>query len=59
MQLQLTLLGLTCCVGAIDIEPGDEIILPTLTMTACAAAVLHSDAIPVFADVDPKLLQFP
>ena len=46
--------GLTCCVGAIDIEPGDEIILPTLTMTACAAAVLHWNAIPVFADVDPK-----
>ena len=46
--------GLTCSVGAIDIEPGDEIILPTLTMTACAAAVLHWNAIPVFADVDPK-----
>ena len=46
--------GLTCSVGAIDVEPGDEIILPTLTMTACAAAVLHWNAIPVFADVDPK-----
>ena len=46
--------GLTCCVGALDIEPGDEIILPTLTMSACATAILNWNAIPVFADVDPK-----
>ena len=48
--------GLTCCVGALDIEPGDEIILPTLTMSACATAILNWNAIPVFADVDPKTL---
>ena len=35
------------------IEPGDEIILPTWTMTACSAAILHWNAIPVFADIDP------
>tara|TARA_B100001057_G_scaffold489065_1_gene574608 strand:- start:6798 stop:8096 length:1299 start_codon:yes stop_codon:yes gene_type:complete len=46
--------GLVCCVGAVDIEPGDEIILPSITMTACAAAILTWNAIPVFADVDPR-----
>ncbi len=45
--------GLTCAVGALGIEPGDEIILPTWTMTACSAAILHWNAIPVFADIDP------
>ena len=38
----------------IGIEPGDEIILPTWTMTACSAAVLHWNAIPVFADIDSE-----
>ena len=46
--------GLVCCVGSLDIEPGDEIILPSITMTACAAAILTWNAIPVFADVDPR-----
>ena len=45
--------GLVACVGAIDIEPGDEIILPPFTMSACAMSILHWNAIPVFADVDP------
>ncbi len=48
--------GLTCAIGALDIEPGDEVILPTWTMSACAAAVLHWNAIPVFADIDPITL---
>jgi perosamine synthetase len=44
--------GLVCAIGAIGIEPGDEVILPTWTMTACAAAVLQWNAIPVFADIE-------
>ena len=46
--------GLTCAVGALGVEPGDEIILPTWTMTACSASILHWNAIPVFADIDPE-----
>ena len=46
--------GLIACIGSIDIKPGDEIILPPFTMSACAASILHWSAIPVFADVDPK-----
>jgi len=44
--------GLICAVGALDINPGDEIILPTWTMSACSAAILHWNAIPVFADIN-------
>ena len=44
--------GLTAAVGAIGIEPGDEVIVPTFTMTATATAVLHWNAIPVFADIE-------
>jgi perosamine synthetase len=44
--------GLICAVGAIGINPGEEVIVPTWTMTACAAAVLHWNAIPVFADIE-------
>lgn len=46
--------GLIAAVGAISIEPGDEIIVPTWTMCATATAILHWNAIPVFADIDEK-----
>ncbi len=46
--------GLTAAVGALDIDPGDEIIVSPWTMTASATAILHWNAIPVFADIDPK-----
>ena len=46
--------GLTTAVGALDIEPGDEIIVSPWTMCASATAILHWNAIPVFADIDPK-----
>mgnify|MGYP006082924779 FL=1 len=44
--------GLICAIGAIDIEPGDEIIVTPWTMPASATAILHWNAIPVFADID-------
>lgn len=46
--------GLTCALGALDLNPGDEVILPTWTMSACASAILHWNCIPVFADIDKK-----
>lgn len=45
--------GLVAAVGAIGIEPGDEIIVTPWTMCASATAILHWNAIPVFADIDP------
>ncbi len=44
--------GLICAVGSLDINPGDEIITTPWTMCASATAILHWNAIPVFADID-------
>ncbi len=46
--------GLVAAIGALDINPGDEIIVPPWTMCASATAILHWNAIPVFADIDEK-----
>jgi dTDP-4-amino-4,6-dideoxygalactose transaminase len=46
--------GLICAVGAIGIEPGDEVIVTPWTMCASATAILHWNAIPVFADIEPE-----
>lgn len=45
--------GLIAAIGAIGIEPGDEVITTPWTMAATATAVLHFNGIPVFADIDP------
>ena len=45
--------GLIAAVGAIGIEPGDEVIVSPWTMCASATAILHWNAIPVFADIEP------
>ncbi len=45
--------GLIAAVGAINTEPGDEIIVTPWTMCATATAILQWNAIPVFADIDP------
>lgn len=45
--------GLIASVGAIGVEPGDEIITTPWTMSATAMAILHWNAIPLFADIDP------
>ena len=46
--------GLIAEVAAIGVEPGDEIITTPWTMSATAMAILHWNAIPVFADIDPQ-----
>jgi perosamine synthetase len=44
--------GLVAAVGAIGIEPGDEVIVSPWTMCASATAILHWNGIPVFADIE-------
>lgn len=46
--------ALYCAVGALDIEPFDEVIVCPYTMCASATAPLIYNAIPVFADVEPE-----
>lgn len=49
---------------AVGVQPGDEVVVPTLTFAATAFAVVHAGALPVFLDVeaeswnlDPALLR--
>ena len=42
---------------AAGVEPGDEVIVPPLTMASTTLAVLHANAVPVFADIDPDTFQ--
>ena len=44
--------GLIAAVGALDINPGDEIIVSPWSMCASATSILHWNAIPIFADID-------
>jgi len=45
--LQLALL-------ALDVKPGDEVVIPALTAAPTAMAVLAVGAVPVLADIDPE-----
>ena len=45
--------GLQTAVGAIGIEPGDEVICSPYSMSASATSVLFYGGIPIFADLDP------
>ena len=40
------------CLGAAGIGPGDEVIVPALTVISTASVVLHQNAVPIFADID-------
>jgi len=41
---------------ACGVGPGDEVISPALTVIMDTTATLHANAIPIYADVDPKTL---
>ena len=45
--------ALDIAVKALDIGPGDEVILPTFTIISCAAAIVRQGATPVLVDSDP------
>jgi len=45
--------ALHCALAACGIRPGDEVIVPPLTMASTSLAVLYQGATPVYADVDP------
>ena len=43
--------ALHCAVSAINVGPGDEVIVPTMTFAATANCVMYRGGTPVFADV--------
>lgn len=48
--------ALSLALRALDIGPGDEVVVPSMTFFATAEAVVHAGAVPVIADVDPTTL---
>ena len=46
-------LALQVALRVIELEPGDEVIMPSFTIISCALGVLYNDAIPVLVDCDP------
>jgi len=45
--------GLIAALGAVGVSPGDEVIVPPLTMSSAVIAPLFYGGIPVFVDVEP------
>lgn len=46
--------GLYAALGAVGLEPGDEVVVSPYTMSASAAGAFVYGAKPVFADIDPE-----
>lgn len=46
--------ALDAAVVALGIGKGDEVILPTLTIISCAAAIVRAGAVPIVVDCDPN-----
>ncbi len=46
--------ALQVAVALLDLEPGDEVIMPTFTIISCALPVVLAGATPVLVDSDPR-----
>lgn len=46
--------ALELAIEALDLEPGDEVIIPSFTSISCALAVIRAGATPVLVDADPQ-----
>ncbi len=45
--------ALHLAVAALDLEPGDEVVVPSLTFLSCPLAIMATGAVPVFCEVEP------
>jgi perosamine synthetase len=45
--------ALEAAVACIDLQPGDEVIMPAFTIISCALAVVEHGGVPVLVDSDP------
>ena len=48
--------GLDMAIICLDLEPGDEVIVPSINFRASPLSVLGQRGKPVFAEIDPKTL---
>jgi perosamine synthetase len=46
--------ALQVAVALLDLQPGDEVIMPTFTIISCALPVVLAGAVPVLVDCDPR-----
>jgi perosamine synthetase len=46
--------ALQVAVALLDLQPGDEVIMPTFTIISCALPVVLAGAVPVLVDSDPQ-----
>ncbi len=46
--------ALDVAVGLLDLQPGDEVIVPTFTIISCVLPVVRAGAVPVLVDSDPR-----
>ena len=46
--------ALNSALTAAQAGPGDEVIVPSFTWIASVSCIMHNNAVPIFADVDPK-----
>ena len=44
--------ALQVALGCLNLEPGDEVIMPTFTIISCALAVIYNGGVPVLVDCD-------
>lgn len=49
--------ALLTCLNALDVGPGDEVLVPPYTFVATINVVLLQHALPVFVDTDPETFQ--
>lgn len=48
-------LGLAFALTAVDLVPGEKVVLPSFTFPATAQAVLYASGVPIFAEIDDDL----
>lgn len=46
--------ALDVAITALDLSPGDEVIMPALTIISCALSIVRSGGVPVLVDSDPR-----
>ncbi len=46
--------ALEVAIGCLELQPGDEVIMPAFTIISCAQAVVYHGGVPVLVDADPR-----